>query len=790
MGKASAVRSAAISTLFAASCLSAAASAAPQFVALGDFDGGAVNSRATAVSNGGAVVVGTATTAAGRTAFRWTAPQGLQALGPLGPGITESTANSVSDDGDVVTGDRFGQASAQYSGFVWAATEPLEVLPTYMDTSGEWNRHLIGPVVSPNGSLVAGGTSSSSRFFVFERSSQPVSWGGVDIGSASSVSDAGVVVATGSNSFSVTGIYLPTGAIPFNHYDDYPSFLLHGALYGKFRASADSAIVVGPAMDVNNPVIWIGGVSPQALSALPGYTLDISADASVVVGAVRFPEDPLGSYEAVLWTTGAGMRTVASVLRDDYGIATAFAGWTNTVATAISSDGIAIAGYGTNPAGDTEAWLAIIPEPGTGLLLGLGLSGLAASVRRQPARAPRRGRGATRAMGGAAILAAVPAAGPSHGAGASFTRLGFLPGATESRAEAVSADGSAVAGQAGIDFLQEAFHWTAATGLVDLGRLKLRVSGYSRGISGDGLVVVGYAAWEAFRWTAAQGAESLGELPGHVSSVAHDVSADGSVVVGSTGDFDFSPERPEAFRWTRGTGMVGLGRLPEGDNSVAYGVSEDGSVVVGVADVFSRFAFRWTQQTGMVPLASLPGSDDCSASDVSPDGFVIVGWCNGGNTGLGTYWSVAFRWTEQTGMIELGLAPGHGSSYASAASRFGSVIVGRGVPSAGSGQNEGPSEAVIWDVAHGMRRLQDVLTADGVNLDGWTLRFATDVSADGLTIVGWGTNPEGQIEGWVATLPPQAPRCGLGFEVAPCLLALRWRRRRGGSAPPLCSRRE
>lgn len=783
MSAMSIARRAASATLFATSCLSAAASAAPQFVALGDLGGGAVHSEATAVSNGGAVVVGTATTAAGRTAFRWTGAQGLQTLGPLGDGVTESTANSVSDDGDVVTGDRFGQGGVQYSGFVWSATAPLEILPTYPDAFGGANHDLIQPVVSPDGSLVAGVSregAGNSFFFVFDRSSQPVSYGGVDIGSVGSVSDAGVVVATGNRSGAVTGVYLPAGAIPFNHYDDRPSALLDGALYGTFRASADSAIVVGPAMDLDDPVIWIGGGEPQALSALPGHTSDISADASVVVGTV-LPEGSQGSHEAVLWTAGAGMRTVASVLRDDYGIATAFAGWTNTVATAISSDGTAIAGYGTNPAGDTEAWLAIIPEPGTGLLLGLGLSGLAASVRKRAARGQGRRRGGSRALGIAAILATVLAARPSHGAGASFTRLGFLPGATESRAEAVSADGSAVAGRTGIGSLQEAFRWTAATGLVDLGRLPVRGSGDPGGISGDGFVVVGAAGGQAFRWTVAEGAESLGDLPGHYSSDARDASADGSVVVGVTGAFDIGLELPEAFRWTPDTGMVGLGRLdPPGDGeSLADGVSEDGSIVVGAANAFDWFAFRWTQQTGMVPLAPLPGHSSCAASDVSPDGVVIVGWCEKGSEGLGTYRLVAFRWTEQAGTIELGLAPAHAFSRASAVSRFGSVIVGWSGTSAVKWSDAQATDAVIWDGAHGMRRLQEVLAAEGVNLDGWTLRSATDVSADGLTIVGWGTNPEGQIEGWVATLPPQAPRCGLGFEVAPFLVALRWRRRRG-----------
>jgi hypothetical protein len=40
----------------------------------------------------------------------------------------------------------------------------------------------------------------------------------------------------------------------------------------------------------------------------------------------------------------------------------------------------------------------------------------------------------------------------------------------------------------------------------------------------------------------------------------------------------------------------------------------------------------------------------------------------------------------------------------------------------------------------------------GQALAGWSLTTATGVSNDGLTIVGWGINPLGQEEGWIARL--------------------------------------
>ena len=77
------------------------------------------------------------------------------------------------------------------------------------------------------------------------------------------------------------------------------------------------------------------------------------------------------------------MRELQQVL-SDVGLGSALAGWALTEATAISDDGLVIVGGGINPSGQYEGWFAVIPEPGTATLLGVGLIGLA-GARRQPA---------------------------------------------------------------------------------------------------------------------------------------------------------------------------------------------------------------------------------------------------------------------------------------------------------------------------------------------------------------------------------------------------------------------
>jgi probable HAF family extracellular repeat protein len=331
---------------------------------------------------------------------------------------------------------------------------------------------------------------------------------------------------------------------------------------------------------------------------------------------------------------------------------------------------------------------------------------------------------------------------------ASFQGLGDLPGGDfESFAFDVSADGSTVVGRSSSiaevydssedDYLQseviEAFRWTKEGGMEGLGLLGGDFSS-AYGVSADGSVVVGdnYDR-TTFRWTKESGMQF-----GPMSNV-YGISADGSTVVGrerKNGSF-------VASRWTQEGGTQELGYLTDDEfYSEATAVSADGSIVVGT-DISSVYnAFRWTQDEGMQGLGDLPGGDfESFASGVSADGSTIVGGSSSAN-GL-----EAFRWTQEGGIEGLGDLPGGSfQSRAFDVSADGSTIVGNSTSTNGN-------EAFIWDSENQMRSLQEILTNDfALDLTGWKLSNATAISDDGFTIVGNGINPNGNSEGWIATV--------------------------------------
>ena len=350
----------------------------------------------------------------------------------------------------------------------------------------------------------------------------------------------------------------------------------------------------------------------------------------------------------------------------------------------------------------------------------------------------------------------------------------------------LTADGSVAVGTVGSNPVV----WTAAQGVHVLANVNpsspFLPTGAATAASADGIYIAGYqnvsvgssTVNQPVRWGPG-GTINLGDLDtsGFADNKfgrAHGVSANGSIVVGETG----SPTNRQAFRWTALGGMLGLGKLPGDSLSRASDVSGDGAVVVGSSVLegapLNDHGFRWTAATGLIAIPDLPGGLDISTPNaITPDGNIIVGAgsstaSSGGSTGLK---AEAYRWTAATGTAPLGDLPG-GDYYSIAldVTANGNTVVGYSFV-------DGSTRAFIWDQAHGMRSLQDVLEMEyGVNLGGRTLFRADSISDDGNVISGTGRLADGTNQSWIINLIPEPT--GLALVAAGGLLLQR-RRRKG-----------
>lgn len=328
--------------------------------------------------------------------------------------------------------------------------------------------------------------------------------------------------------------------------------------------------------------------------------------------------------------------------------------------------------------------------------------------------------------------------------GSAFIRAIELPNAYGSpRPVAISGDGRWVLGSNS--------RWSRVTGGVALERAATADPvgpPFALGISADGGVIVGWDrpkdgshTDEPFRWAAGK-ADWLIHNESFTMGFAWGTSASGAVIVGSV---NAPGPRQQAFMWTS-TGLELLGGLPGGSGySEAMIVSGDGKVVAGVGDVAGHDeAFRWTAETGMQALGLLPGGIESRALDISQDGKVIVGEARISSD----EWH-AFRHTVGGGLERLSNPGGKPHSTARSASADGQVILGYSESTWWVDRRP-----MIWTAGSVGQYLSDFLTARGVDLTGWELETAVDVSADGKSIVGYGRAPE-QTENtaWLVTLP-------------------------------------
>ncbi len=325
---------------------------------------------------------------------------------------------------------------------------------------------------------------------------------------------------------------------------------------------------------------------------------------------------------------------------------------------------------------------------------------------------------------------------------AAFVPLGDLPGgAFHSIATAVSADGTTVVGYSRSSSEgdpDEAFRWTTSDGLVGLGGLASPPDSRALGVSADGsrIVLSGSGPWPIV-WTASSGLVEVPDTTGIlVQARPLDLSSDGTTIVG-VAESAAEPAN-QAFRWTETAGFEPLGWLPSTlHDSFMTASSADGSILAGFSfhHGFDVEPMIWTEATGLDSLGDVPDGDPYAlAWGISEDGTTVVGDAHIGGT------SEPWLWREETGYVRPDPLHGAGGgAWFEAVSADGSVAVG--------------SPAIVWDATHGIRRVADVLADEGIDLSSWLLQSATDVSADGRTIVGYGRNPDGNTEAWLARLP-------------------------------------
>jgi probable HAF family extracellular repeat protein len=364
------------------SVLSLSCSAA-EFRGLGDLPGGGFSSRSAAISSDSTTVVGQSESGAGYQAFRWTEATGLRPLTDVPNDFRQSDARDVSAHGEVVVGQLFASGAGGQA-FRWTARngfEQLGDLPGEPDASVAAGISAEGTVVVGTGNFSAGGGPKpvTGEAFRWTAGSRMVGLGDLPgeprCSRALAVSaDGKVIVGKGDcdASFQVEDLgqaYRWTeseGLRPLG-------FLPGGSELSVAEAiSADGRVVVGASQtdaQLGGSLQAFRWTEPAGMLPLFGpndwpswsSAADVSADGAVIVGQ-RWREGAQQS-DAYIWDARHGARDVADLLRQQ-GLKEWLDGWNLNEATGVSGDGFTLTGNGTNPQGQTEAWLATL-EPDT-----------------------------------------------------------------------------------------------------------------------------------------------------------------------------------------------------------------------------------------------------------------------------------------------------------------------------------------------------------------------------------------------------------------------------------------
>lgn len=347
-------------------------------ISLGRLPGGRYEGWASAASGDGSTIVGTGDTAidipgpdgepfvSAWNAFAWhpeTGMTGLDGDRSLAERVLGGQAGGVSADGRTIVGSRIVEAGYDpeidwdyriHEAIVWRDGRAPLLLGTLETERGPWFPYDHGSFatdVSADGSIVVGAsdTTDSREAFVWDEVHGMRGLGrfpsdDLSTSAATGISDDGRTIV-GTNVF----------------YD-----LRTGARRGE-------GFIYTEATGLQR----IPGLSERWSDVT---VTDISGDGSVVIGFGYTPptSDPSvvmrDSREAFVWDAEHGVRTLKDVLAT---LGVDLPHWQLTEALSISRDGRTIVGSARNAGGALQSYIAVIPEPATAALLGVGLLALA-----------------------------------------------------------------------------------------------------------------------------------------------------------------------------------------------------------------------------------------------------------------------------------------------------------------------------------------------------------------------------------------------------------------------------
>jgi len=257
--------------------------------------------------------------------------------------------------------------------------------------------------------------------------------------------------------------------------------------------------------------------------------------------------------------------------------------------------------------------------------------------------------------------------------------------------------------------------WSSTGALTNLGTLGGK-DAEALAINNLGVVVgdsseAGQLGGHAFLWTSTGGMQDL-LGPNSPLSVATAINDSSEVV----GNYAFSNSFIHAFLWTKTGGMQDLGTL--GGHSYAAGINSAGHVV-GASQLpdGSTQAFLWTAQDGMKQI-DLGGTSGSQATAINDLDQIVGSYVNPQDNH-----THAFLLDPSTGLRDLGLWRGIGSSYAFAVNNSGDVV-GISLYPAKSGRTG--TASVLWKNGGGVQKLGQLVVpklglprgATGINASG------------------------------------------------------------------------